>query len=125
VVPSFIELPGNRTLRDAVARPPADDRSNDPAHLTESCLRPSPGYGNIRWRDQAEGENEMTNGIRWTSNEDDRLKSMAIAGHTVDEIAVVLHRSVSAVYARSLRFGFSLRQMDRRPRAPNRPLSKW
>jgi hypothetical protein len=52
----------------------------------------------------------MTSAIRWTQAEDDKLKSMAIAGHSADQIAAALHRSVSAVYARSLRFGFSLRQ---------------
>jgi hypothetical protein len=57
----------------------------------------------------------MTSGIRWTQAEDDELKSMAIAGHSADEIAAALHRSTSAVYGRSLRFGFSLRQIKRTP----------
>jgi hypothetical protein len=57
----------------------------------------------------------MTNSTRWTADEDDRLKTMAVAGHTAGEIAAALHRSVSAVYARSLRFGFSLRQTKQRP----------
>ena len=42
----------------------------------------------------------MTSGIRSTQAEDDKLKSMAIAGHSADEIAAVLHRSTSAVYGR-------------------------
>jgi hypothetical protein len=53
----------------------------------------------------------MTKGFPWTPAEDDKLKSMAIAGDSAVEIAAALHRSASAVYARSLRFGFSLRQV--------------
>jgi hypothetical protein len=53
----------------------------------------------------------MTKGPPWTPAEDDKLKSMAIAGHNAAEIAAALHRSVSAIYARALRFGFSLRQV--------------
>jgi hypothetical protein len=53
--------------------------------------------------------------IHWTQAEDDKLKSMAIKGHSADEIAAALHRSSSAVYGRSVRFGLSLRQIKRRP----------
>jgi hypothetical protein len=56
----------------------------------------------------------MTSAIRWTQAEDDKLKSMAIAGHSA-QIAAALNRSTSAVYGRSLRFGLSLRQIKRRP----------
>jgi hypothetical protein len=59
----------------------------------------------------------MTSAIRWTQAEDDKLKSMAIAGHSADQIAAALHRSTSAVYGRSLRFGLSLRQIKRRPKS--------
>ena len=58
---------------------------------------------------------EVKRNIVWTSEEDNKLRSMAIAGHGVKEIATALHRSVSAVYSRSLRFGLSLRQTKRRP----------
>jgi hypothetical protein len=57
----------------------------------------------------------MTSGIRWTEAEDDKLKSMAIAGHSAEQIAAALHRSTSAAYGHSLRFGLSLRQIKRRP----------
>jgi hypothetical protein len=50
----------------------------------------------------------------WTSEEDNKLRSMAIAGHGVNDIATALHRSVAAVYSRSLRFRLSLRQAKRR-----------
>jgi hypothetical protein len=50
----------------------------------------------------------------WTIAELDRLRMLAREGKGVEAIATELGRSVSAVYAQSLRFGFSLRQVKRK-----------
>jgi hypothetical protein len=47
----------------------------------------------------------------WTSQDDERLRSLAVAGKAAWEIAVELERTVSAVRSRTERFGISLRRV--------------
>jgi hypothetical protein len=47
----------------------------------------------------------------WTTEEDERLQSMARGGSTAKEVAAELQRSVAAVHSRALRFGLSLKQV--------------
>jgi hypothetical protein len=47
----------------------------------------------------------------WTPEDDERLKSMILAGRTPAEIAIKLRRSVAAVYARAHRFRLSFKRV--------------
>lgn len=53
----------------------------------------------------------------WTEADDERLRSLAVAGMNSREIAMELNRSVFAVRARSANLGVSLKQVmvKRRP----------
>jgi hypothetical protein len=86
----------------------------------------SPNQGAIRIprgpRRSAEGEGEMmerrrVGGPTWTEADDERLRSLAVAGMNSREIAMELNRSVFAIRARSEKLGVSLKQVmvKRRP----------
>jgi hypothetical protein len=47
----------------------------------------------------------------WTPLDDERLRSLAVSGLGVREIAAELERTVSAVRARAERFGISLKRV--------------
>jgi hypothetical protein len=47
----------------------------------------------------------------WTSKEDERLRSMIIAGQRPPEIAIQLQRSVAAVNARAHKLRLSLKRL--------------
>jgi DNA-directed RNA polymerase specialized sigma24 family protein len=47
----------------------------------------------------------------WTPLDDERLRSLAVSGLNVREIAAELERTVSAVRARAERFGISLKRV--------------
>lgn len=57
----------------------------------------------------------MTAVRKWTSTDDDNLRSMIIAGYSVHQIATMLRRSVPSVYARSHNLHLSLKRVKRRP----------
>lgn len=57
----------------------------------------------------------MTAIRKWTSAEDDNLRSMIIAGYSAHQIATMLRRSVQSVYARSHNLHLSLKRVKRRP----------
>ena len=54
----------------------------------------------------------------WTSADDERLRSLAVAGRNSREIATELTRSVYAVRARAEKLGISLRQVMVKRRLP-------
>jgi hypothetical protein len=65
-------------------------------------------------RARAEGEGKVRAGSRtmpWTSKEDERLRSMIIAGQRAPEIAIQLQRSVAAVNARAHKLRLSLKRL--------------
>jgi hypothetical protein len=49
---------------------------------------------------------------RWTLEEDERLKSMILAGGPPGDIAFKLNRSISAVYSRAHHLHLSFRRAD-------------
>ena len=49
---------------------------------------------------------------RWTLEEDERLKSMILAGCPPGNIAFKLHRSISAVYSRAHHLHLSFKRAD-------------
>jgi hypothetical protein len=48
---------------------------------------------------------------QWTPLDDERLRSLAVAGMAAWEIAVDLERTVAAVRSRTERFGISLKRV--------------
>jgi hypothetical protein len=102
-----------------------DDRPIGTAGRTSAAPTPShqgPDRISRRQRRSAEGEGEMMERRRvgsptWTEADDERLRSLAVAGMNSREIAMDLNRSVFAIRARSEKLGVSLKQVmvKRRP----------
>lgn len=57
----------------------------------------------------------MTTVRKWTSTDDNNLRSMIMAGHNAQQIATMLGRSASSVYARSHNLHLSFKRVKRRP----------
>jgi hypothetical protein len=53
---------------------------------------------------------------QWTPQQDDRLRSIILAGHPPTEIPLKPHRSTALVYARAHSLGLSLKRLKLRPR---------
>ncbi len=51
----------------------------------------------------------------WTPEDEERLRSMIVAGERPAEIAIKLKRSVSAVYARAYILRLPFKRLRRRP----------
>jgi hypothetical protein len=58
---------------------------------------------------------------RWTLEEDERLKSMILAGCPPGDIAFKLNRSISAIYSRAHQLHLSFKRADAKMAAGPKP----